>query len=61
MKNKNKLKEVLTQAKSFNADKKAQEEKRLAEEKNIASALNQINNTDKKAGKNAKFHQHVLH
>lgn len=61
MKNKNKLKEVLTQAKSFNADKKAQEEKRLAEEKNIASALNQINNTDKKESKMKKVSKQLKH
>lgn len=60
MKNKDKLKKLLSQAKSFNADKKAQEEKRLAEEKSIAQALNQINNTNKEI-KMKKLSKQVKH
>lgn len=61
MKNKDKLKQLLSQAKSFNAEKKAADEKKLAEEKNIAQALNQINNTNTKEKPMKKLSKQVKH
>ena len=60
MKNKDKLKQVLQSAKSFNADKKAQEAKKIAEEKKIADQLNQ-NNNEKKEYKMKKLSKQVKH
>lgn len=61
MKNKDKLKQLLSQAKTFNAEKKAADEKKLAEEKNIAQALNQINNTNTKEKPMKKLSKQVKH
>ena len=54
MNKKDKLKQLLVKSKSFNAEQKSIEAKRLADEKALADKLNGINNEPNKKGVNMK-------